>query len=256
MTAAAILAVFVFVFLAPRVGASSDGWATDEAGCEIWVGELPISSIEWQSGCDGGRAEGAGRLVAVLKGGAGAGDRELSCECFATGGRVVGDGVIQGAEFGRYEGGLENGVAHGQGTRLYKSGERYEGAWRDGARHGEGEVTSPRGWLYRGEFAEDVFFGQGRSEWRNGDWHEGAYRGGLRHGRGTYASPTAGWRYEGDFVEGVREGQGTLFLQSGHQFTGAFKNGKPDGKGVCVDPASSKRGACRYSLGRFREWLE
>lgn len=236
--------------------AAAAGWVADASGCEIWVGDLPVSSIEWQGACRQGRAAGEGRLVVVLKDPDEPAGRELSCACVASDGRMVGEGVIQGPGFGRYEGDLADGVPHGQGDRVYGSGERYEGGWRDGARHGEGEVVSPRGWLYRGGFAKDVFSGRGRSEWRNGDWHEGAYLGGLRHGPGTYASPTAGWRYEGDFVKGVREGQGTLFLDTGHQFTGAFKNGKPDGDGVCVDPASRKSGACRYGLGRFKEWLD
>jgi hypothetical protein len=253
----ALLFVPITLIATPTISvAAAPGWFRDQAGCEIWVGALSVSLLDWQGACREGRAEGAGRLAAVFRRADGLGNRELSCNCVATDGRVVGEGSIQGPGFGRYEGDLANGVPDGRGTRIYKSGERYEGGWRDGSRHGEGEVTSPRGWLYRGVFAKDVFSGHGRSEWRNGDWHEGAYLGGLRHGRGTYASPTAGWRYEGDFVKGVREGEGTLFLETGHRFMGVFKNGKPDGKGVCVDPASKKRGACRYTLGRFKEWLE
>ena len=231
-------------------------WVTDESGCEIWLDNDAATSVNWDGGCRAGRVEGPGRLT-VIRGVSGRSDRvEMRCDCVASGGRVTGEGTIVGPDYGRFEGGLVNGAPHGAGIRLYKSGERHQGAWRSGKREGPGEVISPRGWRYRGGFVADEFSGQGRSEWRNGDWHEGAYLAGMRHGHGAYGSKTGGWRYHGAFVKGVREGPGLLVLETGHTFSGVFKKGKPDGKGVCRDPTTKNEGACRYSLGRFMEWLE
>jgi hypothetical protein len=232
------------------------GWFADNEGCQIWLKYEAVASIEWQGTCLLGRAKGAGRLVVVLGSTGQANDTELICECMATDGRVVGSGSVTGPDFGRYDGLLSDGVPQGLGIRVYKGGERYEGAWREGRRHGEGVVVSPRGWRYRGGFSDDLFSGQGRSEWQNGDWHEGAYLAGMRHGQGKYESKSGGWRFDGAFVKGVREGRGVLVLETGHTFSGEFKNGKPNGKGVCHDPSTRRDGACRYRLGRFKEWLE
>ncbi len=235
---------------------SASGWIADEAGCQIWLREEADYQVFWQGDCADGKAEGSGLLELTRASLGEAGIWELTCDCTAVRGRMTGIGSIAGPDFGRYEGELADGAPNGLGVRRYKGGERYEGAWLHGERHGQGEVVSPRGWRYRGEFVRDLFSGHGRSEWRNGDWHEGAYARGLRHGQGEYGSRTGGWRYEGAFVNGVREGEGTLFLKSGHTFTGPFKAGKPDGKGVCLDPATRKQGVCRYSEGRFLEWLD
>lgn len=256
-----IALLLAMLFAGPQAPlAASTEWVRDNEGCEIWRGDeaetRAVSKVTWQGDCLDGRADGAGWLVVVLGAPGGPDAREMTCGCVATEGRVIGAGTITGPAFGRYDGELVNARPHGHGIRIYKSGERYEGAWRGGLRHGRGEVTSPSGWLYRGDFARDVFAGRGRSEWQNGDWHEGGYVAGLRHGEGVYGSTSGGWRYEGRFENGVRQGKGMLYLKTGHTFSGLFKNGKPDGKGVCLDPVSKKRGACRYSLGRFREWLD
>jgi hypothetical protein len=231
-------------------------WFADETGRRIWLDNAAATSVDWDGVCREGRADGPGRLT-VIHGVSGRPDRtEMTCACIASAGRVAGEGTVLGPDYARFEEDLANGAPHGRGARLYKSGERYQGAWRDGKREGLGEVISPRGWRYRGDFLADAFSGQGRSEWRNGDWHQGAYLAGMRHGPGAYGSKSGGWRYQGAFVEGVREGRGLLVLETGHTFSDMFKKGKPDGKGVCRDPSTNKQGPCRYSLGRFREWLD
>ncbi len=232
------------------------GWVGDEAGCEIWLSEDADYQVEWQGDCAGGKADGPGLLELTRASPGEAGAWELTCECTARAGHLSETGSITGPDFGRYDGELADGLPSGAGIRVYKGGERYEGVWLNGKRHGQGEVISPRGWRYRGGFEQDLFSGHGRSEWRNGDWYEGAYLKGLRHGRGEYGAKSGGWKYQGNFVKDVREGAGTLILKSGHTFTGQFKKGKPDGKGTCLDPAVGKKGACRYSLGRFMEWLD
>jgi hypothetical protein len=218
----------IFVMLAPDCPMAA--WVADENGCEIWLKDGLAAAVDWRGGCRDGRAERPGALR-VTRGKPGLpGRTEMTCDCVASDGRVTGTGSIVGPDFGRFEGNLFDGAAHGIGVRDYTTGERYDGRWRDGKRQGEGLVTSPRGWRYQGTFEADVFSGQGRSDWRNGDWHEGAYLDGVRHGPGKYRSKSGGWHYEGAFVKGVREGRGLLVLETGHTFSGLFKKGK---RGCC-----------------------
>ena len=81
-----------------------------------------------------------------------------------------------------YLGDIANGLRHGLGVMVYKSGRRYEGSWLQDKRSGSGL---------------EVF--------ANGHSYSGGYNNGKHHGQGLYRwSPDES--YAGDFVNGLRQG--------------------------------------------------
>ena len=55
---------------------------------------------------------------------------------------------------GKYEGEIENGLAHGQGTNISPDGDIYVGKFKDGDYHGQGTFTFHDGAKYVGEFKD------------------------------------------------------------------------------------------------------
>ena len=55
---------------------------------------------------------------------------------------------------GKYEGEIENGLAHGQGTNISPDGDIYMGKFKDGEYHGQGTFTFHDGAKYVGEFKD------------------------------------------------------------------------------------------------------
>ena len=55
---------------------------------------------------------------------------------------------------GKYEGEIENGMAHGQGTNISPDGDIYVGKFKDGEYHGQGTFTFHDGAKYVGEFKD------------------------------------------------------------------------------------------------------
>ena len=58
-----------------------------------------------------------------------------------------------------YQGVMENGKTHGQGTLVWANGDTYEGEWENGAIHGQGTYVWANGDTYEGE-------------WKNGEMYE------------------------------------------------------------------------------------
>ena len=54
----------------------------------------------------------------------------------------------------KYEGEIENGLAHGQGTNISPDGDIYVGKFKDGEYHGQGTFTFHDGAKYVGEFKD------------------------------------------------------------------------------------------------------
>ena len=70
---------------------------------------------------------------------------------------------------GKFDGEIENGLAHGLGTFVWSDGNKYEGEFKDGKRSGQGTLTSPDGSKFLGEF-----------------------KGGKPNGQGTHTLPDGG----------------------------------------------------------------
>lgn len=95
-----------------------------------------------------------------------------------------GEAVGHAAE---YKGEFRAGRKHGQGTKVWVSGDRYEGAFVDDMRHGTGRyVWSPRGRSagekYSGEYRRDMRDGNGTYEWPSGDRYVGPWKRDLPTG--------------------------------------------------------------------------
>jgi hypothetical protein len=101
-------------------------------------------------------------------------------------GFTTGKGVLQWFQSGiadeKYEGEMERGYAHGQGTQTMVDGGRYEGQWKDSRQDGQGSFFAPDGSVYRGGWKAGKPHGEG--EYRTpegrvmrGEWENGRFKG-------------------------------------------------------------------------------
>ena len=136
---------------------------------------------------------------------------------------------------GKFEGEIENGLAHGLGTFTWSDGNKYEGEWKNGEINGQGTLTLTSGNKYEGEFKDWKYHSRGTFTWSNGDKYEGEFKDGVKHGQGTFTSP-GGKSYEGKWQDGNYHGQGTYTFGKGKwegdKYIGEYKNGKKDGQGT------------------------
>lgn len=87
-----------------------------------------------------------------------------------------------------YEGDMEAGKQHGDGTLRRSDGGRYQGAWHDGKRQGRGTYTWAVGHRYKGDWRDDKPHGFGIARFADGDvfkglWLRGCYQ--SSDGRGA-----------------------------------------------------------------------
>ena len=78
--------------------------------------------------------------------------------------------------YGEYYGEWMNGMANGQGTVKYASGNVYSGALKDGKRHGQGIYEDTKGNKYRGEWKNDLMHGEGTVKYASGNVYSGALK--------------------------------------------------------------------------------
>ena len=151
---------------------------------------------------------------------------------------------------GKFEGEIENGLAHGLGTFTWSDGNKYEGEWKNGEINGQGTLTLTSGNKYEGEFKDWKYHSRGTFTWSNGDKYEGEFKDGVKHGQGTFTSP-GGKSYEGKWQDGNYHGQGTYTFGKGKwegdKYIGEYKNGKKEGQGTYIFSDGRK-----YE-GEFRE---
>lgn len=95
----------------------------------------------------------------------------------------------------------------GKGKYIYSNGYIYEGNFANEVRSGLGVLTNPSGDKYEGMWAEDQFNGQGTYKWADGS------------------------KYTGEWKNGVQDGYGIFFYTNGDKYTGYFRNNKFNGKG-------------------------
>ena len=101
-------------------------------------------------------------------------------------GYTIGKGVLQWFQSGipdeKYEGEMERGYAHGQGTQTMVDGGRYEGEWKNSRQEGEGAFFAPDGSVYRGGWKNGKPHGQGsyrtpEGRVMRGEWENGRFKG-------------------------------------------------------------------------------
>ena len=107
----------------------------------------------------------------------------------------------------KYEGEIENGLAHGRGTFTWPDGNKYEGEWKNGDQNGQGTLTLTSGNKYEGWFKDWRYHNRGVFTWSNGDKYEGEFKKGEKHGQGIYIQPE-GRKYVGEYKNGLKNGLG------------------------------------------------
>lgn len=143
-----------------------------------------------------------------------------------------------------YEGHMENGLAHGEGTQYDMSGTLvYKGNFENGKYKGNGERYSSDGIkIYDGAFDNNEFDGEGKLFNDIGKAiYVGHFTVGQRSGTGTEYDPDTGLKkYYGEFANDVRNGNGVEYDVDGKSiiYEGAFKDGMYGGEGKLYSEGS------------------
>merc|ERR1712070_313157 len=116
-------------------------------------------------------------------------------------------GTVNGESL--YDGGIEDGLRHGNGVLVWGDGRRYVGQFFCGSFHGSGEMSWPDGRKYSGQ-----------------------YHQGKKHGDGVFSWPD-GRRYVGDWADGHRNGTGVYTNAKGRTRRGYWETDRP----ITWDPA-------------------
>lgn len=144
--------------------------------------------------------------------------------------RFDGKGVLQFRDGGIYEGSFLQGLKHGEGKRIWSSGNIFDGIWSDDMMVKGTYFNKEHCSTYVGPFSKDRKHGHGKESWRSPDnkvfrdpcfnWllkedelckYTGGYKHGYFHGEGLYQA-SDGRMYKGEFVRGVPHGYGEAIL--------------------------------------------
>ena len=156
----------------------------------------------------------------------------------------------------KYNGALENGMAHGggelkyadgrvyvgvfvegkrndKGLMKYVSGDVFDGEWKDDCKHGRGTYTFSNGLEleYVGEFKDGIRNGNGIARFADGSEYMGEWENDFMHGEGTYKW-TTGLEYVGEFKDGKHNGTGIMRTAIGDVYEGKWENDAANGKGI------------------------
>ncbi|KAH0789415.1 radial spoke head 10 B-like isoform X3 [Histomonas meleagridis] len=172
-------------------------------------------------------------------------------QCFAK--APVVDGKIIFFSGNEYEGEMQNGIIHGNGTYKWADlGITYTGTFNWGDFTGKGKITFNDGSSYEGEIVNGVRNGTGTYR-KNGEHpfvYTGEWLNGKFHGKGIcyFGEEGCHHRYEGEFVSGEREGHGIMYYPNGNIYDGEWHHGKRHGEGKFT---WSNNGS--YYIGHFEE---
>lgn len=145
-----------------------------------------------------------------------------------------GTAVYKTGDISLFEGCWKNGIFHGKGRLLYRSGEEYIGLFHNGDRHGTGTFKWTDGRQYSGDFVRNQRTGKGVFTWNTGDRYEGEFLNGKRSGYGTFVFDNGAY-YSGDWKNGLYHGRGKTVDSSGACYIGDFRKGQRHGDGEELD---------------------
>jgi hypothetical protein len=156
-----------------------------------------------------------------------------------------------------YKGEVVDGRFHGKGYQKDCAGCIYEGAFEYGASNGYGVCTWPTGWVYQGEWMNDLRHGQGRCFQRIrrrrhneddedesdsddddddtsiGEEYSGEWQEDMWNGTGTLRF-AGGDVYHGQFFRDKMHGQGRYSFSDGSVYEGEFRKDVRSGQGNMV----------------------
>jgi len=164
------------------------------------------------------------------------------------GGRFSGQGRIEFAEGGWYEGGFSNGRFEGRGTFSSVDGWTFEGTFSEGKplrgvfHTDEGDIKADAesgiyaaegAWRYLGLLGVNGPRGRGEFTFADGAVYSGGFQNGLPGGEGTYTDAAGVPVYIGHWQGGLFDGEGEYRAADGSfAYKGSFRAGKFDGPGA------------------------
>ncbi len=149
-------------------------------------------------------------------------------------GQLTGQGRIDWANGGYYQGEFRHGQFDGQGTYFWPPGFLAVGNFRQGLLFGKGHVEFADGTRYVGDFEHDLMHGHGKIIYSNGDSWEGEFDNDQLTGSGTWRE-VSGTIYKGEMVAGEFHGLGEISYADNSRYVGQFRQGKRHGQGVFTD---------------------
>lgn len=126
-----------------------------------------------------------------------------------------------------------------QEHKFFSIGFMYFGEWKNDLFHGKGTYYWIDGTTYVGEFYRGQIYGKGKLTKSSGETYEGFFVNGVRHGRGK-SNWVNGDKHVGYWWDGDISGRGTYTWANGGVFDGKFKNDLRSGKGVETFAEGSK----------------
>lgn len=130
-----------------------------------------------------------------------------------------------------YNGTIQAGKRHGNGTLTYPDGSIYQGQFKQNIRHGSCHITFKDVRVFEGSFSSDLPK-KGKLRFSNGSCYEGLFNEkGEAEGEGIFYSDGCYSTWDGHWKGGYPYGEGTYFYDNGDYFVGTLVNGKRSGEG-------------------------
>jgi stage V sporulation protein K len=95
----------------------------------------------------------------------------------------------------------------------------------------EASKKNTLGFMYIGNWLNDMFHGHGAYYWSDGTSYEGEFHRGEVNGKGTLLSSN-GEKYTGFFVNGIKQGKGETSWPNGDSHVGYWRDGNLKGRGT------------------------
>ena len=146
--------------------------------------------------------------------------------------RKHGFGTLLMVDGTKYAGFFNNDVFEGNGYFIDPHGRLYIGEFINGKANGKGRITTEKdpGYLYEGEFEDNLYHGEGEERFSNGNVYKGQFVRGYKEPYGRLTFPD-GSEYEGNFSKNIIEGKGRFKWKDGRTYSGDFHDSKLHGKG-------------------------
>lgn len=158
--------------------------------------------------------------------------------------------AFSGCENGpAYQGDLQDGQPHGNGTLTYDYGTVYRGTFNHGLRDGSGIWTHPSGISYSGSWKNDIYHNWGTLTIPNYISYEGFWNEGRKEGQGVQKWPD-GRHYDGHWQNGRMHGFGVMYYPDGSVYSGEWCAGRCEGLGELTTPEGETL-VGRWEKGEF-----